>query len=248
MKSVSGKERKKGEIGKKIAAIIVGVSIGVVHCAAFIACGKALSVKETFAESGGVKVVLDAGHGGVDGGVTGRTSGVKESDLNLKIVYLAAEKLSEVGFEVILTRKTEEGLYGAATKGFKKRDMLRRKEIIEAEEPTIVVSVHQNYYPSGFSRGAQAFYKKGSEEGMALAERLQEAFNALYGAKGVKKRNAATGDFFMLSCSDCPSALIECGFLSNVKDEALLCDGAFQRAAAQAIVEGVVGFIGDAHA
>lgn len=246
MKSARG--RKKESVKKRLVAIGGGILIGVVHCAAFIACGKALRIKETFAEGGCVKVVLDAGHGGVDGGVTGRTSGVKESDLNLKIVYSVAEKLSEVGFEVVLTRKTEEGLYGAATKGFKKRDMLKRKEIIEEEDPSIVVSVHQNYYPSGFSRGAQAFYRKGNAEGKALAERIQGAFNALYGAKGVKKRNVATGDFFMLACSECPSVLVECGFLSNVKDEALLCDETFRRAAAQAIVDGVVGFIGDAHA
>ena len=68
-----------------------------------------------------LRIVLDAGHGGVDGGVVGRDTGVKESDLNLAITYKLKTALEDMGFEVFLTRKTEAGLYGTTAKGFKKR-------------------------------------------------------------------------------------------------------------------------------
>lgn len=214
-----------------------------IEIAAFYLCAKSMVSPAAAMQAAGMKIVLDAGHGGIDGGVTGRTSGVKESDLNLEITYLTAEKFREAGFEAALTRKTDEGLYGAATTGFKKRDMKKRKEIIEEERPAAVISVHQNFYPSSFSRGGQVFYLKGSEEGAVLAEHLQIAFNALYGGKGVKKRTKATGDFFMLSCSAYPSALVECGFLSNPKDEALLLTDDFKRAVADAIVQGTIAYL-----
>ena len=210
--------------------------------AAFYLCAKSMVSPASALQTTGMKIVLDAGHGGIDGGVTGKTSGVKESDLNLEITYLAAEKFREAGFEAALTRKTDEGLYGTATRGFKKRDMQKRKEIIEEERPAAVISVHQNFYPSSFSRGGQVFYLKGSEEGASFADCLQTAFNALYGGKGVKTRKKATGDFFMLSCTDYPSALVECGFLSNAKDEALLLTDDFKRAVASAIVEGTIAY------
>ena len=120
--------------------------------------------------------------------------------------------------------------------------MQKRREIIEEARPAVVVSIHQNFYPSSFSRGAQAFYLKGSETGANLAECLQESLNKLYGGRGAPKRNKATGDFFMLSCSEYPSSLVECGFLSNAKDEALLTSDEFKTEIARAIVGGVIAY------
>ena len=85
-------------------------------------------------DEGGMRIVLDAGHGGIDGGVVGRTTGAKESNINLAITHSLKDVLEDMGFEVTLTRKTEGGLYGAPTKGFKRRDMERRKEIIEEKK------------------------------------------------------------------------------------------------------------------
>ena len=237
-------EQKSGQRnGKRRLYIALCVALAAIEIAAFYLCVKSAVAPAAAMRTAGMKIVLDAGHGGIDGGVTGKTSGVKESDLNLEITYLTAEKFREAGFEAVLTRKTDEGLYGAATKGFKKRDMQKRREIIEEERPAAVISIHQNFYPSSFSRGGQVFYLKDSEAGAALAERLQKAFNALYGGKGVKKRVKATGDFFMLSCTEYPSALVECGFLSNPKDEALLLTDDFKRAVAEAIAEGTIAYL-----
>ena len=232
----------------KIFNIVFCFALAALETAAFYLCVSSLSAPVSAAEEKTMKIVIDAGHGGIDGGVTGKTSGVKESDLNLAIAYLTAEKFRDAGFEIVMTRKTEEGLYGAATKGFKKRDMQKRKEIIEEARPAAVISIHQNYYPSSFSRGGQAFYYKGNECGEMLAEDIQRSLNALYGGKGVKKHVKASGDFFMLSCSEYPSALVECGFLSNAKDEALLLTDSFQSEIAQAIVSGVIAYFDEVSA
>ncbi len=233
--------RKTGSNRKKFYSVLCAALV-LLEIAAFYLCLHNLVAPAAAMAVTNAKIVLDAGHGGIDGGVTGKTTGVKESELNLEITYLTAEKFREAGVEVVLTRKTAEGLYGTTAKGFKKRDMQKRREIIYEARPAAVISIHQNYYPSSFSRGGQAFYLKGSEEGANLAEALQISFNKLYGGRGVPKRTKATGDFFMLSCSEYPSALVECGFLSNSKDEALLTSDEFKKELAGAIVNGVIAY------
>lgn len=192
-----------------------------------------------------MKIVIDAGHGGVDGGVVGVNTGAKESDVNLEIAHKLASELTEMGFDVVMTRKTKAGLYGTATSGFKKRDMLKRKEIIQEANPSMVISVHQNRYPSGSVRGGQVFYDKDSEKGKALALAVQGRVNALYETEGVKERKATAGNYFMLQCADAPSIIVECGFLSSPKDEALLVSNAWQKKLAKAVVYGVVDYLGD---
>ncbi len=222
--------------------ILLYIAIAGAFVTAFSMCINALSVP-VFAVTRPMCVVLDAGHGGIDGGVVGRETGVKESDLNLAITMKLKTILEEAGFDVVLTRKTEAGLYGAATKGFKKRDMQKRKEIIEEAKPIVMISVHQNFYPTRTSRGGQVFYKKGSESGEKLAAGIQRQFNALYGEQGVKERVAATGDYFMLKCTDYTSVIAECGFLSNKADESLLVTEEYQKKVAAAIYAGLADYL-----
>ena len=185
-----------------------------------------------------MKIVLDAGHGGVDGGVVGVKSGEKESDINLSVTLKLKDELENMGFEVTLTRKTQSGLYGTATKGFKRRDMEKRKEIIESAKPALVISVHQNFYPSQTSRGAQVFYCKDSDKGKALAGAIQEKLNGLYQGEGVKNRKIATGDYYMLNCTHYPSVIVECGFLSNPAETILLQQPAYQTKLALSVAAG----------
>ena len=218
--------------------------------AALALCVRALNTAETVSTLGenGMRIVLDAGHGGIDGGVTGKETGVKESDLNLSIVRLLKEELTGIGFDVVLTRKTENGLYGTTAKGFKKRDMQRRKEIIEEADPALVVSVHQNFFSSRAMRGAQVFYSRESEGGKKLALATQERLNGLYATQGVKARTIMSGEYFMLECAACPSVIVECGFLSNAADEGLLCSKEWQKKLASSIASGIVAYFADSAA
>jgi N-acetylmuramoyl-L-alanine amidase len=192
-----------------------------------------------------LRIVIDAGHGGVDGGVVGRKTGVKESDVNLAIAFELCEVLTDLGAEVVMTRKTEAGLYDTAAKGFKKRDMQKRKEIAEAAKPDFLISIHQNAYPSTRYRGGQVFYNVEDENGKNLATLTQNALNTLYAQEGVKGRKQTAGDFFMLKCCACPSLLIECGFLSNPEDEALLQTAVWQRKLAEGIASGLIAYLSE---
>ncbi len=229
----------------KITKMAIGFTLVLVmgFLSAVALCFRALSSPQAVAAvEAELRVVLDAGHGGVDGGVTGKKLGLKESELNLSITHFLRAELEEMGFEVTLTRKTEAGLYGAATRGFKKRDMQRRKEIIEEANPDLVVSIHQNFYPTKNARGGQVFYRKNDENCKRLALSVQEKINGLYEKEGAKKRVAQTGEYFMLQCAVCPSVIVECGFLSNAYDEQLLSEEGWQKRLAQSIASGIVGY------
>lgn len=193
-------------------------------------------------QDSGMRIVLDAGHGGVDGGVVGKKTGVKESDLNLEIVYILKDELVDMGFDVTLTRKTEAGLYDTATQGFKKRDMQRRKEIIDECNPALVISIHQNFYSAQKYRGGQVFYRAEHAQGELLGKAIQDGLNALYEKENAKPRSAMRGDYFMLNCTSAPSVIVECGFLSNAEDEKLLCDRAWKGELAHAIAAGVTAY------
>lgn len=209
---------------------------------AFSLCVNALSVA-VFSLDNPLCVVLDAGHGGIDGGVCGKRTGTKESAINLAIVMKLKPLFDDAGFDTVLTRKTDGGLYGAATKGFKKRDMQKRKEIIERAAPALVISVHQNYYPSSFLRGGQVFFNAESESGKAFADVMQKNFNEVYAKEGARERRALSGDYFMLKCTSAPSVIAECGFLSNPEDERLLSSELFQEKIAEAIFASALEYL-----
>ena len=230
---------------KIVIALTALLAAGV--CMATALCFSVLfAPKSVFSSSdSALRIVLDAGHGGIDCGVRGKTTGIKESDINLAITLALGEMLESSGFEVTHTRKTQAGLYGTTARGFKKRDMERRKAIVDEAKPSLLISVHQNFYPTSGSRGAQVFYEKNAEKSARFALALQTALNGLYAKEGVKNRKSATGDYFMLRISDCPSVIVECGFLSNPSDEKLLASSSWQKATAEAIVEGIKAYLYD---
>ena len=193
------------------------------------------------ASANNVKIVLDAGHGGVDGGVTGVLTGVKESDLNLKVVKKLESLLINAGFSVVLTRVTDAGLYGVSSSSLKKKDMEKRRSIIKKAKPNLVVSIHMNKYSLQTRRGAQVFYKPNDERGKLLAQCVQDSFNQMQ--ECVKQSNILTGDYYILNCTEYPSIIAECGFLSNPEDEALLIKEEYQESIAYSIFKGIVAYL-----
>ena len=187
-----------------------------------------------------IRIVLDAGHGGIDAGVSGVNTNVRESDLNLKVVKKLENYLIGAGMNVVLTRSTDAGLYGIASGNLKRKDMEKRKEIIKSAQPHLVISVHMNQYSLSTRRGAQVFYKNNDEKSKQLADSIQDSFNAEINID--REYSALTGDYYILNCSNYPSVIAECGFLSNPEDEELLITDKYQDDVAYAIFKGVVGF------
>lgn len=202
------------------------------------------ALSRTAAESIRLTVVIDAGHGGVDGGVVGAESGTKESDINLAISRLLQTRFEEAGFNVVQTRETEAGLYGAATAGYKKRDMQKRAEIINASAPAVVISVHQNYFSLRSRRGAQVFFREDNPSSVSLACMVQASLNSM--TECVRESEPLKGDYYILNCNEYPSVIVECGFLSNAEDEALLLDGGYRGKLADAIAAGALSYLSSA--
>lgn len=168
-------------------------------------------------------VVVDAGHGGIDGGVVG-SSGVKESDINLEMAKILKSMLEDLNYRVVMTRESQEAL-----SNIKRIDMQMRKEIILSASPVTVISLHVNRFSDSSRRGVQVFYddtKKGKDFAEAMQKHLNETINAEYGSRS--DYEAIAGDLYITKCADVPSIIIECGFISNAEDEKLLLDDSYR--------------------
>ena len=224
----------------KKSTIVISVAL-ILTAITFIICVTGItSLQANKSSAKSYTIVLDAGHGGIDQGASGVKTGVTESQINLKIVKNLENYLVGGGFNVVLTRNSENGLYGVATSNRKKKDMQKRKEIIEKAKPSLGVSVHLNTYTLSTRRGPQVFFKKGDNLSKSLADNVQTCLNGLN--EDVKDYSAITGDYFILNCSSAPSVICECGFLSNPKDEELLITEKYQKEVAYAIYNGIVSY------
>ena len=198
-------------------------------------------VKKINQVSGGVlSVVIDAGHGGIDGGVVA-DDGTKESDLNLDIAKKVKNKLNGYGIKVVMTRTGTGGLYGLATKGFKKRDMQKRKEIINSSGASLVISIHINKCPFSYRKGPQVFYKIGDEKSKNFAKTMQDNLNQMPTA--TQKGLSLVGDYYVLNCTDICAVLVECGFVSNLQDQKLLLDDGYRNSLASVISSSAINYL-----
>ena len=220
---------------------LVIITILILSIMAFVMCFSAINIISIEGSVSDITVVLDAGHGGVDGGVSGRYTKVKESDLNLIITKKVKHNLIKAGINVVLTRSSENGLYGTATKNLKRKDMQKRQEIIKKANPNLVLSIHMNYYSLPSRRGAQVFYKAEDEESKTLSLKIQQSLNSMEEAS--RECSILKGDYYLLNCHEYPSALIECGFLSNEEDEKLLTSNEYQEKIAYAIFKGIIDYL-----
>jgi len=181
-------------------------------------------------------VVIDAGHGGHDGGAVGK-NGTREADVVLAIARFLESELKSIGIGTTMTRTTEADLAAPMARNRKRSDMDARRRIIESVQPDLVVSIHLNSLPSHPGvRGFQAFFNQSGEISRHFAESLQAHFNNLP-LQG--NRRASTGDFYILNSTGFPSVLLECGFLSNPNDEALLRTTEYQQFLAANIAEAI---------
>lgn len=225
---------------------IIATILLVVFCGIFV--GYLFNQNSVKQSSGKPYVlVIDAGHGGIDGGVSGRVTNVKESDLNLKISKKLSDIASNSIFDTVLTRKTADGLYGVATKGFKQKDMKKRAEIITNSGANFVISIHQNKFSDASRRGIQVFYSDNENNTTEkFAIHMQNYLNNQLNLPTINRTfNAQKGDFFIVKCSRIPTIIIECGFLSNSEDEKLLIDNKYQDKLVANILSGLISFINE---
>lgn len=226
---------------KKAKKIAVAVMVFTVTFLAVFYLSKILASQVFKTHASLFTVVIDAGHGGIDGGVSGVNTKVKESDLNLDIAKKLKAEFESAGIKAIMTRSSYGGLYGTTAKGFKLRDMKKRIEIINSANADLMISVHLNCYSSPNRRGAKTFFGQGKTQGQRLASCIQKRFNLLSGQ--TRDFNPLKGDYYLLNYSACPSVICECGFLSSPEDEKLLLTEDYRKEIAKSIFLGAVEFL-----
>lgn len=188
-------------------------------------------------------IVLDPGHGGFDGGMTGK-SGISEKVLNLIYAQKLAVLLEQEGFCVVLTRNTDAGLYDETSGNKKAQDMQRRCAIIEKVQPLLTISIHQNSYPQDSSvRGPQVFYYKESAEGEKLAECIQSEMNEQLKIARPRMKKA-NENYYILKHSAGTAVLVEVGFLTNPEEEQLLQQEEYQNRVVRAMADAVLKYQG----
>ena len=188
-----------------------------------------------------ITIVIDAGHGGIDGGTVGVNTGITEREINLVYAKKLEKLCREANFNVVMTRNNLNGLYDTFSTNKKKDDMLKREEIIKKANPNLVVSLHMNSFALKSSRGAQCFYREGSAISNVLADKIQEC---LYKDLVEAREFSLVGDYYILNCSNYPSVIVECGYLSNEEEEKLLLTEEYQDKVAYAIFSGIYNFLG----
>lgn len=173
-------------------------------------------------------VIIDAGHGGPDGGATSCT-GVLESQFNLEIALRLRDLMELLGMQTLMIRDTDSSVYtqGNTIAQKKVSDLKERVRIVNSTENATLVSIHQNLFPDAKYSGAQVFYAKtqGSQE---LARELQKAFIQSVNHNSHRQAKKADGIYLMQKIN-CTGVLIECGFLSNPKEEYLLRNASYQK-------------------
>ena len=186
-------------------------------------------------------VVIDSGHGGFDPGKVG-VDGSLEKEINLEIAMKLKKYLELEDLEVIMTRESDVGFHREDDTSKKMADMRNRCQLINDADPDLVVSIHQNSYHEEPIYGGQVFYYKDSVKGKELAEILQERFSYVLGAEN-RRRAKANGDYYLLLNVKKPIVIVECGFLSNRKEAALLQQEDYQDRLAWTIHMGIMEYL-----
>ena len=190
-------------------------------------------------------IVIDAGHGGEDGGTTG-VNGVPEKELNLELAFELADMLSAAGYDVMLTRDSDRLLYDPTSdyKGRKKfLDLSERLRITESLDRAILVSIHMNSFSDPQYSGLQVYYSKNHPESLALAESIQSAVRENLQNENDRTTKAANSRIFLLDRVKKPAVLVECAFLSNPEECELISDDGYRKKLTLAMFCGISDFI-----
>lgn len=173
-------------------------------------------------------IVIDAGHGGIDGGATSCT-GVLESQINLQIALRLESLVSLLGYDTVMIRSTDTSIHteGDTIASQKVSDLKNRVKTVNDTERGLLVSIHQNTFSDGRYSGTQVFYGK-DDVSKGLAKELQAACIRHIDPSNDRAAKKASGIYLMEHIQR-PGVLIECGFLSNPEEDAKLNDPSYQK-------------------
>jgi N-acetylmuramoyl-L-alanine amidase len=187
-------------------------------------------------------IVLDAGHGGIDGGAN--VGGVMEKDIALNVTLKLRDYLQEQGALVILTREDDSDVANEDTKGVRNRkqeDLRNRVELINTSEADLFLSIHLNAFPSSSSKGAQTFYTTRYEENEQVAKFIQAEI--IRNLENTSREPRVIRRVYLMEQAKKPGALVEIGFLSNPEERGRLVKDSYQEKIAAAVYKGVLRYL-----
>lgn len=191
-------------------------------------------------------IILDAGHGGFDGGCVS-VEGVAEKGINLSILLRVRDLLRISGYEVEVTRDTDTSIHDSGIEGIanqKSSDMDNRLELFNKYDNAVCISIHQNQFTDPVYSGAQMFYSATDSNNEMLAKSLQKSFQILQ-PENKREIKLCGKELFLCYYSENPTVMVECGFLSNPEEAALLNTEEYQEKVALTIFSGINSFIAE---
>lgn len=192
-------------------------------------------------------VIIDAGHGGFDGGAVA-PDGTVEKDINLQIATSLSELLALNGYSIIMTRSTDTGTEDDFTKPIQVRkvsDLKNRLALMNKYPNAIFVSIHLNKFTASSAKGAQVFYSKNNSESFTLGDSIQGNIKKLLQPENDRVIKQGTKSTYLLYNAQIPAVIVECGFLSNAQDLKNLKTDQYKNQIAFAIFCGINDYFGE---
>ena len=188
-------------------------------------------------------IIIDAGHGGEDGGAVG-VDGTYEKDINLQISLKLSDVLSMFGYKTYLIRTTDTAIHtsGDTIRERKVSDIHNRANTMNLYENCIYLSIHQNKYNDSKIWGTQTFYSANFDESREIAQFIQNAVTSQLQANNKRQIKKSGTDIYVLYNATKPAVMVECGFVSNPNELNQLKDSAYQSAMALSIATGIINY------
>ncbi len=192
-------------------------------------------------------IIIDAGHGGEDGG-TSSQDGTLEKNINLSIAKQLDFMLKSAGYKTIMTRNSDEQLGDISLTTIRQRkisDIKERLEITETNKNSIFISIHQNHFSSSVYSGTQVFYSPNSDNSKILAESIQGSVVSRIQPENKRAIKQVGTNIYLLYNCKLPAVMVECGFMSNPKESELLKNNDYQKQIAFSILCGIQNYLED---
>lgn len=190
-------------------------------------------------------VIIDAGHGGPDGG-TSADDGTLEKDLNLQIAIKLNESLSSMGIKTVMIRTEDISVHDASANTIRQKkvsDLKNRLRIINETDNSIFVSIHQNHFSDSRYSGTQVFYSKNNPQSSVLADCIRQSVISDLQKENTRETKPSGTDIYLLYHAESPAVMVECGFLSNINESKNLKNENYQKELAFVLALGISDYL-----
>lgn len=190
-------------------------------------------------------VIIDAGHGGPDGG-TSADDGTLEKNLNLQIAIKLNESLSSMGIKTVMIRTEDISVHDASANTIRQKkvsDLKNRLKIINETDNSIFVSIHQNHFSDSRYSGTQVFYSKNNPQSSVLADCIRQSVISDLQKENTRETKPSGTDIYLLYHAESPAVMVECGFLSNINESKNLKNENYQKELAFVLALGISDYL-----